>query len=173
MDPTTRQAFSLWTQAQPAVSAFVHAVVGDRAARDEILQEVALAVLESFYRYDTQRPFLPWALGIARNEIANARQVRYRTPVSLSDAGEAALADAVAAVSDQEHGRLSQLAGCLELLEGRPRQICDLRYRAGLSPARIASALGMQPNSVSKALQRIREELRACIERRVAAEGVQ
>ena len=41
MDPSTRQAFALWTQAQPAVSAFVYTLVGDRAMRDEILQEVA------------------------------------------------------------------------------------------------------------------------------------
>jgi RNA polymerase sigma-70 factor (ECF subfamily) len=56
-------------------------------------------------------------------------------------------------------------------LDGRPREICELRYRAGLSPARIAEVLGMQPNTVSKALQRAREELRDCIERRERVAG--
>ena len=171
MDPRTRQAFTLWTQAQPAVSAFVHALVGDRAARDEVLQEVALAILESFDRYDDARPFLPWALGIARNEVANARRRGRRFPALLTEAAEGALADAVAAVSDDERVRLAHLSDCIARLEGRPREICDLRYRTGLSPARIADALGMQPNTVSKALERVRAELRECIERRIAAEG--
>ena len=171
MDPRTRQAFTLWTQAQPAVSAFVHALVGDRAMRDEVLQAVALAILEGFDRYDASRPFLPWALAIARNEVANARHRGRRFPALLSEAAENALADAVASVSDDERVRLAHLADCLAQLEGRPREICDLRYRTGLTPARIAAALGMQSNTVSKALQRVREELRACIERRMAAEG--
>ena len=67
MDPATRQAFAQWTLAQPAVSAFVHAWVQDRAERDDVLQEVAVAVLESYEAYDPSRPFLPWALGIARH----------------------------------------------------------------------------------------------------------
>ena len=171
MDPRARQAFALWTQAQPAVSAFVFALVGDRAVRDEVLQDVALAILEGFYGYDASRPFLPWALGIARNEVANARRRRGRFPTQLSDAAERALVDAVAEVSDDERARLSHLAECLRKLDGRPREICDLRYRAALSPARIASALGIQPNTVSKALQRVRDDLRACIEDRLAAEG--
>jgi RNA polymerase sigma-70 factor (ECF subfamily) len=170
MDPRTRQAFTLWTTAQPAVSAFVLALVGDRAARDEVLQDVALAVLEGFERFDTSRPFLPWALGIARNEVANARRRRGRFPMQLSDAAEQALAAAVAEVSEDERARLSRLADCLRRLEGRPREICDLRYRSDLSPARIASVLGLRPNTVSKALERVRAELRACIEERLAAE---
>jgi hypothetical protein len=70
MDERTRQAFTLWTQAQPTVSAYVHALVGDRAARDEVLQQVALAILEHFGSYDSERPFLPWAMTIARNAVA-------------------------------------------------------------------------------------------------------
>ncbi|MFN9078852.1 MAG: sigma factor-like helix-turn-helix DNA-binding protein, partial [bacterium] len=87
------------------------------------------------------------------------------------EAAERAHADAVASVSADERARLAHRAACLARLEGRPREICDLRYRTGLSPARIAGALGMQPNTVSKALERVRTELRECIERRIAAEG--
>ncbi|MFN9076210.1 MAG: sigma factor, partial [bacterium] len=105
MDQRTRQAFTLWTQAQPAVSAFVHALVGDRAARDEVLQEVALAILESFDRYDASRPFLPWALAIARNEVANAHHRGRRGPARLSHAAPSAPAAAVATFSDDERAR--------------------------------------------------------------------
>lgn len=171
MDPRTRQAFTLWTQAQPAVSAFVYALVGDRRLRDEVLQDVAVAVLESFASYDASRPFLPWALGIARNEVGNARRRRGRFPAPLSEAAQASLAAAVAEVEEGELDRLAFLDDCLQRVEGRPREICDLRYRGGLDLEQIGQRLGMQPNTVSKTLQRVREQLRECIEGRLAAQA--
>ena len=167
-DTRTRHAFTLWTQCQPVVSAFVHALVADHAMRDEILQDVALAVLESFADYDPGRPFLPWVLAIARHEVGNARRRKGRFPVQLADAAEEALAAALSEVGEGERDRLAFLDDCLRRVGGRPREVCDLRYRGGLSPARIAQALGMQPNTVSKTLQRVREQLRLCIEERMA-----
>ena len=163
-DARTRQAFTLWTQAQPAVSAFVFALVGDARTRDEVLQDVAVAVLESFDGYDPSRPFLPWALAIARNEVANMRRARGRSPAPLSEAAEDSLAAAVADVGEGERFRLALLDDCLQRVHGRPREICDLRYRGGASVEQIAAALGMQPNTVAKTLQRVREQLRECIE---------
>jgi RNA polymerase sigma-70 factor (ECF subfamily) len=168
MDPRTRQAFALWTQAQPAVSAFVYTLVGDRRQRDEILQDIAVSVLESFANYDQSRPFLPWALGIARNEVANARRRWGRFPALLTEAAESSLAAAVADVGEGERDRLAFLDDCLRRVDGRPREVCDLRYRSGMSPSRIAVLLGMQPNTVAKTLQRVREQLRECIEQRMS-----
>lgn len=128
MDPRTREAFARWTLAQPAVSAFVHAVVIDRAERDEVLQDVAIAVLESFPSYDPARPFVPWAIGIARH-----------------------------AVADSLRRRLAHLADCVRELDGRAREVCDLRYRLDFSATRIGELLGIQPNTAAKALQRVRE----------------
>jgi RNA polymerase sigma-70 factor (ECF subfamily) len=53
-------------------------------------------------------------------------------------------------------------------LDERARRICELRYRDDLKPASIAERVGMSANTVSKALQRIREQLRACIEQNSA-----
>ena len=40
-----------------------------------------------------------------------------------------------------------------------------------MSPARIGALLGIQPNTAAKSLQRVREQLRECIERRIRAEA--
>ncbi len=171
MDPLARQAFADWTRAQPAVSAFVHALVADRADRDDVLQDVAVAVLEAYGSYDPSRPFLPWALGIARHAAADSLRRRRRQPLSLAPEATEAFASAVAEVADAERARLAHLAGCMQELDGRAREACELRYRAGLRPARVAEALGIQPNTASKVLQRVREQLRECIERRMRAEA--
>lgn len=171
MDDLHRQAFAHWTRAQPAVSAFVHALVADRAERDDVLQEVAMAILESFPTYDQARPFTPWAIGVARRTVADAFRRRGRRPVPLSPEATDAIAEAFAEVSDEEQARLGHLADCLRELDGRAREACDLRYRLDLKPSRIAELLGIQPNTAAKVLQRVREQLRECIERRMRAEA--
>jgi len=171
MDETTRRAFAQWTQAQPAVSAFLHAIVGNGAERDDCMQEVAMAVLESYDGYDPSRPFLPWVMGIAQRKAADSVRRRSRRPLLLQPEAADALAAAIVEVADLEHARMAHLADCIAKLEGQTREICELRYRRGLKPARIAEILGIQPNTAAKSLQRMREQLRACIEQRVAAEG--
>ena len=46
MDDSTRKATRLWTLAQPRVSAFVTSVVRDFRDRDDVLQDIAVAVVE-------------------------------------------------------------------------------------------------------------------------------
>jgi RNA polymerase sigma-70 factor (ECF subfamily) len=46
-----------------------------------------------------------------------------------------------------------------------------MRYRDELKPAAIGESLGMAANAVAKALQRIRDQLRACVDRKMIAEG--
>lgn len=171
MDPVARQAFAQWTLAQPAVSAFVTALVRDRADRDDVLQDVAVAVLESYPRYDPAKPFLPWALGIARIAVSDAMRRRGRRVSILAPDAVEAVAGAIAEVSDDERARLAHLAECIARLDARAREACELRYRAGLPPARVAAALGIQANTASKLLQRVRGQLRACIESRARAEA--
>lgn len=172
MDDKTRQAMRLWALAQPVVSAFVTSVVRDFAARDDVLQEVAVAVIESFDRYEDDRPFVGWALGIAQNQVGlYLRRVRRDRHV-FDDETVNSLAIAFEAVSVDQSQKLDFLQDCLQGLEGRARQICDLRYRHDQKPAAIAEAIGMTANSVAKALQRIREQLRECIERKSVEGGV-
>jgi hypothetical protein len=47
----------------PTVSAFVGSVLHDFQARDDVHQNTAVAVLESFPRYDPAQPFVARALG--------------------------------------------------------------------------------------------------------------
>ncbi len=171
MDEKTRQAARLWTLAQPVVSAFVTSVVRDFAARDDVLQEIAVAVIESIDRYDAARPFVGWALGIAQNQVGlYLRRVR-RDRLVFDEETVSCLASAFIEASVEPSPKLDYLQECLQALEGRAKEICDLRYRNDLKPAAIADAVGMTATSVAKALQRIRDQLRGCIERKAVLAG--
>ena len=173
MDDRTRRATRHWTLAQPAVSAFVTSVVRDFRDRDDVLQDVAVAVVESFDRWDSERPFVAWAIGIARNQVGLYLRRRRRDRQILEFDAETmdSLAGAFSSVGEGGEPRLDFLHECLKLLEGRARTMCELRYQQDLKPAAIAEAIGMTANTVAKSLQRIREQLRDCIDHKAAAQG--
>ena len=172
MDEATRQATRLWTKTQPIVSAFVTSVVRDFQDRDDVLQEIAVAALDSFEKYDPDRPFVAWVMGIARNQVGLYLRQRRRDRLVFDEETTRCLAQAFLELPDSENRKLDALAHCLKALEGRARQLCQLRYREDLKPAAIAERIGMSANGVAKALQRVRDQLRQCVERADTAEGV-
>lgn len=159
-----------WTVVQPIVSAFVGAIVRDFAARDDILQDVAVAVLESYHRYDAARPFQAWALGIARNHIRLYLRKQKRDLLTFDEQVIASLADTFDQ-SAEALRRLDSLQYCLGRLETKSRALLELRYVEDLKPTAIGERMQMAPNTVAKALQRIRDLLRECIGRHAATEG--
>ncbi len=169
MDDSTRHATRLWTSAQPVVAAFVASVVRDRRDREDVLQETALAVLNSFESYDSSQAFQGWAIGVARNQISLYLRRRRRDRLVFNEETIANLQSTFEQSSPPEE--LDHLPTCIEQLSGRSRKICELRYQKGLKPIAISEQIGMTANSVSKALQRIREQLRECIEDKFVSEG--
>ena len=171
MDENSQQTIRYWTLAQPIISGYVTSVVRDFRDRDDVLQSIAVAVFESFSSYDPSRSFVGWAMGIARNQMGTYLRERRRHRLVFDGETMELLAKTFEQIETEEMRSLDYLHECLEGLEGRARQLCELRYENDLKPAAIASLLKMTPNTVAKSLQRIREQLRSCIQRRVALEG--
>jgi RNA polymerase sigma-70 factor (ECF subfamily) len=171
IDDRTRRAVLAWTLVQPRIAAFIAAMVRDFADRDDVLQDVALAVLESFERYDPERPFAAWAMRIAQHQVYRyLRRVRRDRHV-FDEATADLLGAALVALEPAELRGLDHLRACVEELPREARELCELRYREELKPAAIAAKLGRNANGIAKALQRVRERLRECIDRKSAAEG--
>jgi RNA polymerase sigma-70 factor (ECF subfamily) len=164
-----REATRLWTLAVPAVSAFVAALVRDFQDRDDVLQETAVAVLEAFPRYDPAQPFTAWAMGIARNQVRLLWRRKGRERLAFDTEAVDALAAAFATADPDR--RLDHLDGCVAALDPASREMCRLRYEHDLKPAAIGERVGQAANTVAKALQRIRDRLRECIQRKAAEAG--
>ncbi|MCI0537700.1 MAG: hypothetical protein L0Z50_21000 [Verrucomicrobiales bacterium] len=67
----SEQFICLWIAAHPKVASLISGAVPDFDQCQQILQKVALSCLRNFNEYDRQRPFVEWALEIARREILN------------------------------------------------------------------------------------------------------
>lgn len=170
MDNKIKEAARLWTLAVPAVSAFITSLVRNFQDRDEIMQETSVAVLQGFDRYDPSRPFTAWAMGVAR--IQTLAFLRKKGSERLLFDSEAVESIAIAIAGDTESdSRLEHLRDCAGSLDGEARELCRLRYALDLKPASIAERLGQTPNTIAKALQRVRDRLRDCMEHKAALEG--
>ena len=83
----SEQLARLWTESQPIVAAFILSAIPDFHQAEDVLQQVAVVLVREFERFDASRPFLPWALGIARNlALKSRRDVAKRSKYLISDA---------------------------------------------------------------------------------------
>jgi len=162
---------SHWLDVEPSVRAFVAAAVRSAADREDVLQQVALTVARRFEEYDEQRPFVAWALWLAKSRVIDFYRSQKSQRLVLADGMLERLAETLVQRRAEVSPRREALEECLEGLPPRSRNLLRFRYHDGLPIEGIAAAVHSTPGSVRVALFRIRETLAACIERRLAAEG--
>jgi RNA polymerase sigma-70 factor (ECF subfamily) len=157
-----------WVLAQPVVDAFISAAVRNHADAQDILQDVAVAILDGHSPPPADAQFIAWSIGIARHKIADHFRRRNRLQLLMEDHVLQGVADAFVAHAhawtDQGHA----LEQCLGTVKGEAKHLLDLRYREGHSPQEIARRLGRSSDAIRAALLRVRKALRECIERRLA-----
>lgn len=142
----------------------------DAALADDLAQEAFLIAVQK--RALDAEPAARWTF---LQRTARFLFLR-RCKAAVRDARE--LADAVDTLFARDCGGdggdelLAATRACLERLEGRARRAVELGYGFGgdepTSRRVIAAELGMQENGVKTLLQRSRQLLRDCIERRMA-----
>ncbi|MBI1370381.1 MAG: sigma-70 family RNA polymerase sigma factor [Planctomycetes bacterium] len=156
-----------WLSVLPALSTYLAAIVPDVHQANELLQTVALAVVEHLDRYDPQRPFKAWVLGIARNKVLEWRRTTATHPRLFSAAAMDQLDQACERLGDELDHRLIALRQCVEQLPANQRQVIAMRYQDDLKPRHIAQQRDADPRTIAMMLSRIRAALRKCIEQRL------
>lgn len=166
-EPEQERFLKLWAESQPAVVQYIHATVRDVTAAKDLAQETALVLFRRFAEYDGRRPFLAWALGVARFMVRGFHRDAARSRVwfdtELLDDFTERWAEAATVAPD----RSAELEDCIERLPEGPRQLVQLRYFDQLTSMEIATRIGTSGAAVRMALQRIRDQLRNCIEQRL------
>jgi len=158
----------LFIEHQPALHAFVHALVPDFGRAQDVLQETFLAATKNagdFAAASADSNFLVWSCAIARSKVLEAR--RQRRFIGLTpEAIEALCASEAAAPADP---RIDVLAKCIEQLAPKARRVVALRYEDGHQPREIARIIDWTPEAVYVALSRARRFLRDCVAKALVA----
>jgi RNA polymerase sigma-70 factor, ECF subfamily len=168
MNPN-EQFLKLFLRHQGDLRAFLISVVRDRTHAEDLFQEAALTLWQSFAQYDPSRPFGAWARGIAMKKVLQAREKARRIPLAFSPQAIQAVLEAY----DRMESRgpdLDRLRECIQKLPERSRRVLELRYEQSLKLGEIARRSGGTLDAVHKLLCRVREALQTCLERRIQSQ---
>jgi RNA polymerase sigma-70 factor (ECF subfamily) len=152
-----------WVQSQSAVSAYITANVIDLHHVEDLVQEVAQVCAEKYSTFDRDRSFTSWALGIARHRLLKYYRTRSRDRLVLSEPALELLEAALVRVEHEGEERRDAVRRCLQQIEGRRRQVLEMRYGMGTKVADIAVQLDMSPSAVSVMLHKVRAALVKCV----------
>jgi RNA polymerase sigma-70 factor (ECF subfamily) len=164
----------LWTTHQRTVSQYLLSLVTESHVAGDLLQGTALVLLRKFTEYDRRRPFLPWALGVAKRELLACRRDAVRSRLTFCSDLLDQYTERWAALAERSSERSSDeslaLQRCLRRLPDKLRELLRLRYFEDLNSQQISARLQLTADHVRVTLQRTRERLRACVERQLSAE---
>lgn len=73
-----KEAYSeLYDKTIQEVYKTAHFLIDDKADVDDVVQEIYIQLYESLRKYDSEKPFRPWLIGIAIKQIHSYRRKRW------------------------------------------------------------------------------------------------
>ncbi|MCA9235700.1 MAG: sigma-70 family RNA polymerase sigma factor [Planctomycetales bacterium] len=169
-DSDCRGLASQWEDARGPVFAQLLAGIGSFHDAEDVLQEVAISVARDFAKYDPQRPFVAWALGIARNKMLMYYRKQSRERLVFSEEMLALAGTRFEQASRRStDGRREAISQCIESLDADRREILHLRYGADLSMAEIACRTHRSVEAIKALMFRVRQALTRCVQQRLAS----
>jgi RNA polymerase sigma-70 factor (ECF subfamily) len=133
------------------------AIVGRRAAADDIAQEALQSAFRALPRFDTARPFAPWLHRIVVNRALDF--IRGESRLVGLDQRDNGTLDSL-----DEHLRDEELFAALRLLDPQRRAVVGLRYWLDYSEGEIAALIELPVGTVSSRLSRALADLRSELE---------
>ncbi|MEI2315990.1 sigma-70 family RNA polymerase sigma factor [Bacillus paramobilis] len=140
-----------------------HFLIGDKTDVDDVVQEIYIQLYESLRKYDNEKPFRPWLIGLAIKQIHSYRRKRWmrlrivkkaeeqRKPVQIDFSN-----DVVSKISNQK------LIELIHKLPYKLKQVIILRYLHDYSQEEVAQILhipiGTVKSRIHAALKKLRQK---------------
>lgn len=168
---TASQAISnfeaLLAESQPRIYAFIYSLVGNAEFAVEVFQETNLVLVQKAADFDHSRPFIPWAFGIAKNQIRAAVQKSKRERMVFGEQAMKIVEEIVIERMPEYSEKQTALRGCLQQLPDRQRKLIQQRYENNLPLDKIATKTEQTPSRLAVTFFRIRKALADCISKRL------
>jgi RNA polymerase sigma-70 factor (ECF subfamily) len=147
---------------------YIRSLLPHRADAEEVLQRTAAVLWEHFAEYDPARDFFPWAVRFAYFEVLNHRKERARDRLVFREEVLAELAATRMEMDGLLDRRRDALHECLNQVVPKDLELLRRRYAAPETIAGLATDLGTTAKSLYRRLDRLRDRLAECVERRMA-----
>jgi len=153
-----------------ALLRYIMTFIPRRDDAEEVLQRAATVLWEKFEEYDRSRDFLPWALSVAYFEVLNFRKELARSRLVFREDVLHAVAEARDGLEPQLEAQRTALGECLAKLDADGLTLLRRRYSDSATVASLATESGRTAKSLYRRLDRLRELISQCVERRLASD---
>jgi RNA polymerase sigma-70 factor (ECF subfamily) len=163
----------LFLQNERRVYAYILTLLPHRADADDVLQDASLVMWDKFDARHPPDDFAAWGCRIAYFKILDFFKKSGRCRVRFSQLMLDRLAESAVehASTLQLDARREALAGCIDKLNPRDRELLARRFAEGATTQSAAVQVGRSVEAVYKALAKIRLALFECVSRSLAQEG--
>ena len=170
-DPSRHEEFvSLYVRHEPAVFSFVLAMVQNTADAEDVVQRASLTMWRCFDQYKPGTNFRNWAFQVAKNAALNHLTKRSRDRHVFGEKLVELLAEQSEERSENLDARRRALDSCLEKLPPADHTMVAGCYAEGATIRSFAEQAEETANKIYKRLNRIRGQLRKCVERQLGFE---
>lgn len=150
---------------------YVSALVPAMDDASEIVQQTALQLWNKFDDYDPGQPFTPWACRFGLNVAKQWMASRQRWAKLLETGVSKKIFERREMTLSEMENKLRHLDNCIEKLPETDRALVERFYWRRENVRTICETLNQTAGAVYKTLQRIRQQLRDCIELASKTEG--
>lgn len=140
-----------------------HFLIDDKADVDDVVQEIYIQLYESLRKYDSEKPFRPWLIGLVIKQIHSYRRKRWMRLRIIKKAEE----QRKPVQSDFSNDVVSKISNrkLIELIHKLPyklKQVIILRYLHDYSQEEVAEILhipiGTVKSRIHAALKKLRQK---------------
>jgi len=124
-----------------------------------------VVLVRKFHEYDRSRPFVGWAIGVAKMKILGYRRDKALDRLVFDETLVEQIADDYGQLEEEPLPVRDLLVQCVAELEGRAREAIRLRYAEQMKTPCIAESLNMSHGAARVLLTRARTTLRLCVEK--------
>lgn len=168
-DGELEQLSELFERHQRRLFGFFLRLAGDRAAAEDLVQEVFVRMLKYRHTFKSEADFTPWMFGVARNAAVDHYRSRPREQQEPENVPEPAapLVDPVERLDRRQ--RTATLQAALHRLPEEKRELLLLARFGEMKYESIGELLGISVGAVKVRVHRAMKELREAY--RVVSEG--
>jgi RNA polymerase sigma-70 factor (ECF subfamily) len=162
-------------QHEPMLLAYVLSLVSDLQLAEDIAQDTFLIAYRKISTLHKPDSFGAWLRGIARWEVLAALRKR-GTEIPFEPAVLEGMEDVFASLEQQQttekwQERFQVVEDCFRELPEKLHRVCQLHYFEDQKAQDIAAALHIGLSAVLKRLERARDAIRKCVQKRLKMEN--
>jgi RNA polymerase sigma-70 factor (ECF subfamily) len=166
--PPVDEAFArLLAENQRRIFAFILTLLPNREDAEDVFQDVSVVLWKKSSQFEWGTDFSRWAFQIAYFEVVNHRRKKSRSRLCFHDELMRTLAEDLSEPDPLFQFRRLALADCLTRLRADDRRLLALRYEEGISVQMLADRQQSSIRKIYRTLERLRQQLFLCIERKV------